>query len=250
MPFLLFAADEAPLPDRLGDTLKVVQICFYGVGMVLAVLTYRAAIKGWLTPTNTEYQKRVMDRLAKLSEDLYAEFDQTSDHYWPKLRPVESAIEEMNRTFENNREETLAAKEWLYGTPVATDIRRLDRLLHPVISDPFIPENIREAVVDLLENRLHVLRGIYLQEFEKYSNNLAKGKHEPLNSDDDEDLEKINEIHNRRVAEMRKQGCGIGDIESAVHDIRGLIQDYFDSFNPHGIGKGQRRRHEESPKTG
>ena len=85
-----------------------------------------------------------------------------------------------------------------------------------------------------------MLSGIYGEEFEKYANNLAKGKHEPLV--DPENLDDINKIHNRCVDQMRKQGCGIDDIENAVHDIRGLIQDYFDSFNPHGIGKGRRRK--------
>jgi hypothetical protein len=244
MVFLLFAA-EPPIPDCLGDTLKIVQICFYVLGMILGILTYRTAVKGWLTPTNTEYQKRVMDRLAKLSEDLYAEFDPTTDHYWPKIRAVQAAIENMNETFENHREEALAAKEWYFGTPIAADVQRLDRLLRPTISDPFIPENIRETVVDLLENRLHVLRGIYVREFERYANDLATGKHEPLI--DPEDLDDINKIHNRCVEQMRKQGCGITDIENSVHDIRGLIQDYFDSFNPHGVGKGQRRRFEQPP---
>jgi hypothetical protein len=100
-------------------------------------------------------------------------------------------------------------------------------------------------VVDLLENRLHVLSGIYVREFERYANDLATGKHEPLI--DPEDLDDINKIHNRCVEQMRKQGCGITDIENSVHDIRGLIQDYFDSFNPHGVGKGQRRRFEQPP---
>jgi hypothetical protein len=225
--------------------LKVVQICFYGLGMILAVLTYRAAVKGWLTPTNTEYQKRVMDRVAKLSEDLYSEFDPTSENYWPKARAVQKAIEHMTLAFENNREETLAAKGWLFGIPVSADVQRLDRLLRPVLSDPFIPEDIRDAVVDLLDNRLHVVRGIYIDEFERYSDGLARGEQKPLKYP--EDLDAINEVHNRCVEQMREQGCGITDIENAVHDIRGLIQDYFDSFNPHGVGKGRRRRFEQGP---
>jgi hypothetical protein len=36
-------------------------------------------------------------------------------------------------------------------------------------------------------------------------------------------------------------------LDDAVHDIRGLIQDYFDSFNPHAVGKGQRERFEKTP---
>ena len=49
-----------------------------------------------------------------------------------------------------------------------------------MISDPFIPNEIRTAVVDLLDNRIRVLGSLYSDEFEKYSNNLAKGKHGPF----------------------------------------------------------------------
>jgi hypothetical protein len=241
MPISLFAGESSP-PDALGDALKVVQICFYALGMTLAILTYRAAVRGWLTPTNTEYQKRVMDRLAKLSEDLYSEFDESSDHYWPNLRPVHAAIEEMNQTFKRNKDEVLAARTWYYGTPTPKDIHRLHRLLRPILSDPFIPENIRAAVVDLLESRLEVLQEVYVKEFERYSDNLAKGKHPPLT-----DLDDVNRIHNRVVDQLNKQGCGIRSIENAIHDVRGLIQDYFDSFNPHGVGKGRRKKFEEPP---
>jgi hypothetical protein len=61
-----------PTPDPLGDTLKIVQTTFYVIGSIIAILTYRAARRGLLNTVNTEYQKRVMDRLQKLSEDLYS----------------------------------------------------------------------------------------------------------------------------------------------------------------------------------
>ena len=224
---MLLAAELLP-SDLLGNALKAVQIVFYIIAGIVAVLTYRAAVKGWLTPTNTEYQKRVIDRLAKLSEGLFAEFDPTSENYWPTIKPVHAAVEHINMGFENNRENVLAVQKWYFGTPVTQDVQRLDRLLRPMLSDPFIPENIRAAVVDLLENRLHVLGGIYLKELEKYAGDLAKGKHSPLTELDD-----VNQIHNKCVEQMHKQGCGIATIEAAVHDIRGLIQDYFDSFILH-----------------
>ena len=66
-------------------------------------------------------------------------------------------------------------KKYYYGVPVTDDEQRLSRMLGPVVSDPFIPENIRTAVVDLLEGRATVLGGLYSAEFEKYSQNLAKG---------------------------------------------------------------------------
>jgi len=48
-------------------------------------------------------------------------------------------------------------------------------MLAPVVSDPFIPENIRNAVIDLLKNRLLVLQNIYFRKFEKYADSLVKG---------------------------------------------------------------------------
>ena len=82
-------------------------------------------------------------------------------------------------------------------------------------------------MVDLLKNRLHVLQNIYFREFEKYADSLAKGKQLPLSELDD-----VNKIHNK-IVEQNRQGCGITQIEQDVHEIRALIRDYFESFNPH-----------------
>jgi hypothetical protein len=38
--------------DTLGDTLKIVQIVFYVIGTILAILTYRAAKRGLLNTVN------------------------------------------------------------------------------------------------------------------------------------------------------------------------------------------------------
>jgi hypothetical protein len=218
----------AQQPDPYGDALKIVQMAFYIVGAIVAILTFRAARRGLLNTVNTEYQKRVMDRLHKLSEDLYSEFDPSSETYWPKVRAVHDAIAWINDVFERNRDEILAEREYCYGVPVTKDVERLRRLLNPVISDPFIPEEIRDAVVDLLDNRIRVLETIYFDEFEKYSKGLANGKHEPFTELDD-----MNKIHNKIVEQQRLRGCGIAQIEEEIHEIRARIQDYFDSFNHH-----------------
>jgi hypothetical protein len=172
-------------PDKYGDVLKIVQIGFYTIAAIVAILTYLAARRGLLNTVNTEYQKRVMDRLQKLSEDLYSEFEPSSETYWPKVRAVHEGIEEINGVFERNRDEILAERKYYFGIPVTRDVQRLRRLLDPVISDPFIPDEIRTAVVDLLDNRIRVLGSLYSDEFEKYSNNLARGKHGPLTELDD-----------------------------------------------------------------
>jgi len=219
---------QVPQTDKYGDALKIVQIGFYLVGALVAILTYRAARRGLLNTVNTEYQKRVVDRLQKLSNDLYSEFDPSSETYWPKVRAVHDGIDDINDVFDRNREKILAARQYYNGIPYTKDVHRLTRLLDPVISDPFVPDDIRAAVVDLLESRIQVLSSLYAEQFEKYANNLAKGKHDPFTELDD-----VNEIHNRVVEQQNLRGCGIAQIEDAVHEIRALIQDYFDSFNPH-----------------
>jgi hypothetical protein len=35
-----------PTLDPLGDTLKLIRIAFYTIGMIIAILTYRAAKRG------------------------------------------------------------------------------------------------------------------------------------------------------------------------------------------------------------
>ena len=222
------AANMPLTADKYGDTLKIVQTGFYIVASIVALLTYRAARRGLLNTVNTEYQKRVMDRLQKLSEDLYSEFDPKSPNYWVTTQPVHKAVEHVNMVYENNKEQILQERKYYWGTPCTADELRLRNLLDPIVSDPFIPDNIREAVVDLLETRISVLGSIYHREFEKYATNLAKGKHEPFTELDD-----VNALHNKIVDQQRNQGCGIEQIEGDVHEIRALIQDYFDSFNPH-----------------
>lgn len=232
-------------PDKYGDILKIAQIGFYTIAAIIAILTYRAARRGLLNTVNTEYQKRVMDRLHKLSDDLYSEFDPSSQAYWPNVRPVHEALEHINSVFDRNKDEILAARSYRYGVPVTKDIKRLRQLLGPVISDPFVPDNIREAVVDLLETRLGVLQSIYYAEFERYAGELARGKHGPWTEVDD-----VNKLHNRIVEQQQLQGCGVSQIEEDVHEIRALIQDYFDSFNPHRRWwEGKRRRSGKKPKA-
>jgi hypothetical protein len=121
------------------------------------------------------------------------------------------------------------------GTPVPKDEERLSRLLNPIRSDAFIPEPIREAVIDLLNTRLEVLMETRHAELARYAQSLAKGKHEPLSE--------AGGIQNKIVEQQRLRGCGIEAIEEKVHRYSSLIQDYFDGFNPYRHWwEGKRRR--------
>lgn len=70
------------------------------------------------------------------------------------------------------------------------------------------------------------MQRIYYAEFERYADRLAKGKQTLLTELDD-----VDKVHSRIVDQMRRQGCGIGDIEVEIHRIRGLIQSYYEGFN-------------------
>jgi hypothetical protein len=77
------------------------------VSGTILVLTYRRARKGILSTVNTEYQKRVMDRLQKLSELLYEEFDFENAKKRAEVLPVEEGITSMNENFEENKNRIL-----------------------------------------------------------------------------------------------------------------------------------------------
>lgn len=218
----------APSPDPFGNTLKLIQISFYSIGSITAVLTYRAAKRGLLNSVNTEYQKRVMDRLQKLSDELYSEFDPTSEFYWVKAKPVDQAIAIINQRFNKHKEEILSSGRYPFGIPETKDMQRLQRLLGPIISDPFIPDEVRSAVVDLLDNRLEVLVSTYMEVLTRYSDDLAKGIRQPLM-----EPQSWAGIHNQILDQLYRKGCGVWQIQEEVQEIRGRIQDYFDSFNPH-----------------
>jgi hypothetical protein len=59
-------------------------------------------------------------------------------------------------------------------------------------------------------------------------------------------LEEQHKLHNRSGDQLNKEGCGVAAIEQEVHELRGLIQDYFESFNAHR--RWWERRHSKAPK--
>ncbi len=66
----------------LDDGLKVTQIAFYVAAGVVAILTYLKAKRGLLNTVNTEYQKKVIERLGSIADELLEEFDPASERYW------------------------------------------------------------------------------------------------------------------------------------------------------------------------
>lgn len=212
------------------DTLsKIVQISFYIVVGLTAVLTYISAKKGLLNTVNTEYQKKVINRLEEISKELGSEFNSKSTNYWPNFNPVKELVSNINKTFSNNKDYIEKIGEYPFGRIITTEEKRIMEILDEIESDPFIPCNIRQLTKSSLRNRIEALSEIYQEWSDFYIEKLLRGDR-PFSTDgDDHDFDNF---HNKIVDIKRERGCGISQIEKDIHEIRISIQKHFESFNP------------------
>jgi hypothetical protein len=208
----------------LEDAVRIAQIAFYAVIATVTVLTFLRAKSTLLSPINTEYHKKVIDRLDTLSKQLLDEFDRESDNFWGKGDPIGTAVGEIIERFNKHKEAILAAGEFP-GTPSHPDYDRLDTFVQRIKSDPFIPAVIRDEITDLLESRANTILELHLTELEEYKAELATGKREPKEHD-------AAIIHNKINKQLYERGCGISQIEDEVHQIRKSVQQYLERFNP------------------
>lgn len=205
---------------------KIAQTTFYVVGGTVAVLTYLKAKNGLLNTINTEYHKKVIERLAAVSEELYKEFDYFSDKHWIKDESVKEVLDCIHKELVPHKENVIA--EGIKDPPIPISKREteLGNLLDKYRSDPFLPEEIRDRVVKLLQKRCDAMSDAFMETFENYQLELGKGKHwETLDTN-------VHWLHNQIVDSMSKRGAGISDVEREVHEIRLAIQKYFKRFNP------------------
>ena len=205
---------------------KIFQIIFYLTGSTIAVLTYIKAKNGLLNSVNTEYQKKVMERLSQLANEMYDEFDQSSDKFWVREDQAKEVLSELHEQIIPYKHEIITNKEISSGFKLPSKFEELDSFLKKIKSDPFVPKQIRDKVVSLLEKRTSTMFSSYLEELEEYKNGLKEGKYWDT-------LETNHHwFHNKINDRLYKDGCGISQIEEAAHEIRAEIQNYFESFNP------------------
>jgi hypothetical protein len=211
----------------LEKTLLIVQIVFYLATGTVVILTYKNARKSLLNPVYTEYQKHVIAALAMLSEELASEFDPDSPNYWVGQHAIKEAVETINATFRQDRDRIPKAGEWkLAGYPASKEELRADRLIQSIKTDPFLPEQIRNSAVELLEGRIHALSDAESDALANYQNVLAQGK----------GLENIEEnwhwVHNDVNKKLYEQGFGISQVGEKVDNLRIEIQQHLRSFDP------------------
>jgi uncharacterized protein (UPF0147 family) len=212
----------------LEPILKIDQIIFYLAATVLAILTYISAKKGLLNTVNTEYQKKVMDKLQNLSDELFSEFDSSSPNYWAGKEYVQDALVEIHKQMEVFKNQS-NVKVPIEFAPVTPDVQRIKTILERNKTDPFVPKHIRNMIIRHLENRLKTMEDIYIKEFMRYSKELST-KEDPSMPDNIRNIAAV--VHNKINDELNKNGVGIGQIEHQIHFIREEIQKYYESYNP------------------
>lgn len=208
--------------------LKITQTGFYIVGATIAVLTYRAAKKGLLNTVNTEFHKRVIETLSTINDELYSEFDMTSDRYWGKDNNGGEFFRRLNEEIQRNRHEIITRSEGDFpiGIPVTKLQVRLQGLIAKYRADPFIPEVIRVSVLRLIQGRLsasHESNEFAAREYVRYLSSADRWR----NLEGNEGW-----VLNRENGRMYELGFGLSQVELKVDEIRTAMQLYFSGFDP------------------
>lgn len=211
------------------DVLKIVQIFFYVTVATVTVLTYRSAKNGLLNTVNTEYQKKVINKLEEISVELGSEFDPMSPNYWANYNPIKHSVSEINDIFKRNKDYILDLGEYPFGVIVPSNISRLTNFTARIKSDPFLPKDIREVVIEFLEKRTQIVMDVYFNELESYAESLVDGVR-PFETDGEDS--KFDKFHNSIIEKLNGEGCGVSTIEAEINRIRSYIQLYLESFNP------------------
>lgn len=76
-------------------------------------MTYIKAKNGLLNSINTEYQKRVMDRLSQLASEIYEEFDPISEKYWAKEEQAKEVLSDLHEKIIPYKHEIITEKKCL-----------------------------------------------------------------------------------------------------------------------------------------
>jgi hypothetical protein len=205
---------------------KIFQMAFYFIASTVAVLTFIKAKNGLLNSVNTEYQKKVMERLSSVSEQLWEEFDFSSENHWSKNDSLKETLERIHEYALKNKHEILTGKKGFAGVPLPKKQMEIMALKEKLKSDPFIPHEIRDKLLKILENRVSSMFEAYHSVIGDYQNDLVKGKHW------DTFDENSSWISNKIVNIMSNNGAGISDLESGAHEVRLEIQKFYDGFNP------------------
>lgn len=204
--------------------LSYVQITFYVSASAVAWFTFVVASKGLLSPVNTEYQKRVMDRLDQVATELGEEWNPESRACWIYHEQyIQEACEDVDAQYDSYlRGETRAESITIQVSPLDT---RLTEQFNRWRSDPFIPTTLRNELLDFTIKRNQAYSDIFFSEIGKYRKRLVRrSQTDPRPAWHDAN----SPIHDR----LKDAGFGFDDVAEKVDVLRLSIQAYMQRYDP------------------
>jgi hypothetical protein len=196
--------------------LKAVQITFYLSAIVVAWLTYRSAKRGLLSAVNTEYHRRVIDRLHVVSLNLWSEFE---DHPLGLIAVFAAEISERTRRREGVPTSNVALGYDAGSMPRFAGARRLGSLYMSLVADPFVPSSIRERVCAFLKHRIWAMSVAAEETLKEFAA-----------TEDDGFLD--DRILAATLERMERKGYGPRDTRKTLRALRERIQLFLQSFDP------------------
>lgn len=220
----MYTVDWLKTRDVAQFVLAYVQIAFYLSAVLVAWLTFFVARKGLLSPVNTEYQKRVMDRLSDVASELGEEWNPSSNAcYVFHADYLKDACADIDEQYERYRRGDLSAES--ISIKLSPLDMRLTEQFNRWRSDPFIPDAIRFELLDFTVKRAHTYSDIYFSELGKYRKRLVR-------RGDEERRPTWFDVNGPAHSRLAKAGFGFDDVARKVDVLRLQIQAYMQRYDP------------------
>ncbi len=221
---MLYAIDWEKTEYVASTALAFTQIAFYLSASAVAWLTFAVARKGLLSPVNTEYQKRVMDRLSEIATELGDEWNPKSDAcYIHHGEHIHDACADVDDQYDKYKRGEVRADE--IGIKVSPLETRFIEQFNRWRSDPFLPEKLRYELLDFTIKRKQTYSNIYFSEVGKYRKSLVRQNE----ADPRPSWVTVNNAIHARLSEA---GFGLDDVSRKADVLRLSIQAYMQRYDP------------------
>lgn len=206
---------------------SVFQTLFYMVTIAVAILTYINAKKSILSPVNTEYQKRIFDRLAEVTSFLCSEFQMGSSEYYLYQLPMEETLKEITDEYERIKNDIEDKNDFhVTDYPVNPEWIKFRKKYDEVQFDPYIPEKLKTPILEYLNKRAESSSIAHNQ---AVSNFIRDANEESCAYVIKEDSWRL---HNYFLEALEQQKCDTETLEPEVNKIKENFQEYMQSFQP------------------
>lgn len=202
--------------------LLCIQIMFYFSAIVVTWLTYATARRGLLSPVNTEYQKRVIDRLASVSDELNAEFAAGAKNFYRFHDELITMSELIAQKVDSHRDQMFPPRDL---TSLET---RLRELVQQWRNDPFLPESIRAELVAFVTDRSQVVEESIMTISNEYWAQLKRGEQPSSPAGGPSSWA----LYYKVLRLLESRGFGQVAVADRLDELRLGIQRYLQRYDP------------------